>query len=469
MRVNFTSKISSARNLLTCKFSFRQPSAKTGGHPSAPLLYKLQSTGQGLALKINAAHFRYQERDEAWRSAGAASASLAQKLGYSAITWDVSTGISEREFGYLAEGLTLFSYGFDRYKANGKGDTLKVEIFAGDSARAFKKLHDRFKKLNQGVVTARDLANTPANDLPPQALAAFARDLCQKRGLRFKQLTATQLSQQNYAGITAVGTGSANPPVLFTMTYEPTGARRAPELCLVGKGITFDSGGISIKPWDGMWDMKADMGGAAAVIGAMHAISLLKPRLRVTGVVAAAENMPDGRAYRPGDILRYRNGTTVEIRSTDAEGRLVLADALIYAQETLKQKRIVDLATLTGACVRALGNQYIGLLSLSKGLTAAVSECAQAAGEPVWQLPMHPEYRKMLASPIADIRNGGGPLAGASTAGWFLHEFINEGTEHVHLDIASTFLASKVDKYWSQPGATGSGVRLCAALAEKLA
>jgi leucyl aminopeptidase len=179
--------------------------------------------------------------------------------------------------------------------------------------------------------------------------------------------------------------------------------------------------------------------------------------------------MPGGRAYRPGDVLRFANGRTVEIRSTDAEGRLVLADALLFAQRTLKLCRIVEFSTLTGACVRALGHQYIGLMSQSDSLKEQVKQAGAESGELVWELPLHPEYRSLLDSSVADVRNVGGPYAGASTAAMFLHEFIDEDTEYVHLDIAGVFLAEKEEKYWSQPGATGAGVRLACALAQKLA
>jgi leucyl aminopeptidase len=232
--------------------------------------------------------------------------------------------------------------------------------------------------------------------------------------------------------------------------------------------VTFDTGGISIKPWDGMWDMKADMSGAACVIGSIAAIAALALPIPVTAVVVTAENMPDGDAYRPGDILTYRNGKTVEIHSTDAEGRLILADGLIYAQETLGATRIVEFSTLTGACARALGRQYTGGFSQNGELIEAVLTAGENSGELVWQLPMNPEYRAMLRSSCADMKNVGGALAGASTAAMFLQEFVQPGTAYCHLDIAGTMLADKVEKYWSQPGSTGPGVRLAVALAELL-
>jgi leucyl aminopeptidase len=217
-----------------------------------------------------------------------------------------------------------------------------------------------------------------------------------------------------------------------------------------------------------MWDMKADMGGSAAVIGAMQAIAQLKPDFPVTAIVASAENMPDGKAYRPGDVLRYKNGRTVEIQSTDAEGRLVLADGLIHAQRELGLRRIIEFSTLTGACVRALGHQYIGLMSKAPAFAAQVMAAAEGSGELACNLPLHPEYRTLIKSTVADIKNSGGPLAGAQTAALFLYEFIDEGTEYVHMDIAGTFLADKTDKYWSQVGATGTGVRLVAELVRLL-
>jgi leucyl aminopeptidase len=344
-------------------------------------------------------------------------------------------------------------------------------IAAGKNAAAFRRELKRLEAVFAGVDTARDLANTPAADLTPDKLAAFAKAMCKKHGMTYRELTADQLRKGNYVGLTAVGQGSVNPPRMFTITYKPAGAakRKPAQLCFVGKGITFDTGGISIKPWDGMWDMKADMGGSAAVIGTMQAIALLKPGIEITGVVATAENMPDGRSYRPGDVLTYRNGRSVEIHSTDAEGRLVLADALIYAQQTLKQKQIVEFSTLTGACVRALGHQYIGLMTRSEKLASGLTAAGLESGEEVWRLPLHPEYRKMLESHVADIKNSGGALAGASTAGMFLYEFIEEGTEYAHLDIASTFLATTKEKFWSQVGATGSGVRLALELVRGLA
>jgi leucyl aminopeptidase len=421
----------------------------------------------GLCYCQSATAHKWLEREEAVRVLGGTSVRKATQNGAKRVLWLLDGAVSDEQFSLLAQGALLCSYRFDGYRSGNGLPVPKVTIAAGPNAARFRKLLARLEAINIGQSTARDLANLPPNDLPPQALAARAQELAKTHGLVFKQLKADQLAKEGYIGLTAVGQGSSNPPVLFTLEYRPKhAAPGARPLCLVGKGITFDTGGISIKPWDGMWDMKADMGGSACVVGAMQAIALLAPPVPVVGVVASAENMPDGNAFRPGDVLRYRNGKTVEIRSTDAEGRLVLADALIYAQETLGQTRIVDFATLTGACARALGTPFIGLMSRSRDFAAEVGAAGAASGDATWELPLALEYRPQIDGAIADLLNSGGPLAGAQTAGWFLQEFINAGTDYVHLDIAGTFLTTKADKYYGQPGATGTGVRLAVALAE---
>jgi leucyl aminopeptidase len=411
---------------------------------------------------------RWFESEEALRVMGGTAWRKAVQNGSKELAWHLDGNVSDADFELLVQGAFICSYRFDSYK--GKVDppsTRKLVINAGSNMARFRKLLPRLEAIAQGMATCRDLANLPPNELPPFELAARAKAVAKETGLVYKEVSFSQLQRDGYVGLTAVGGGSINPPVLFTLQYRPErAAEGARPVCLVGKGITFDTGGISIKPWDGMWDMKADMSGAACVVGAMHAIALLKPPVPVVAIVASAENMPDGKAYRPGDVLRFRNGRTVEIRSTDAEGRLVLADALIYAQETLKQRRIIDFATLTGACARALGNPFIGLMSRNPGWAAEVAEAGRRSGDSTWELPLALEYRPLIDSSVADIMNSGGPLAGAQTAGWFLQEFIEDGTEYVHLDIAGTFLASKADKYYGQPGATGTGVRLAVALAE---
>lgn len=413
--------------------------------------------------------FKYYEPAEARRCAGGLAVRELRRAGHRRMAWQLDGKVPIEYFRELVTGALLASYLYQQYKSSKRPGLAKEQltIIAGANATAFRKELRRLEAIDTGVRTARDLANTPAGDLVPLELASRAKQLAKRLGLTYKSLSAAQLAARGYVGLTSVGRGSVNPPVLFTLQYKPARpSRRAKPLCLVGKGICFDAGGIDLKPWDGMWDMKADMGGAAAVIGAMHAIALLKPATPVCAVVAAAQNLPDGKAYLPSDVLRYRNGRTVEIQNTDAEGRLVLADALLYAQTTLRQRRIVDFATLTGACVRALGKHYIGLMSRAGDFKADVLRAAADSGEAAWELPLHPEYRLQLKSSVADVRNIGGPLAGAQTAGWFLHEFIEPQTEYVHLDIAGTFVIEEAKKYWAQAGMTGSGTRLAVALAE---
>lgn len=420
-------------------------------------------------LQVNISALKHYSLDEARRIAGATPLLQGLSNGAKSLTLFLDGEVPAAVFRQLLVGLLLADYQFTEFKAASAKphEELSVTIVAGANAAMFRRELQRLETINDGVSVARDLANMPANHLSPQDLAARAKVIAGKHGLKFEQLGSKELAAKGYAGLTAVGQGSSCPPVLFSLTYTPSKAKAgAKPLCFVGKGITFDSGGLSIKPWDGMWDMKADMSGAAAVIGLMQVIAALELPVPVVAVVAAAENMPDGKAYRPGDILKYRNGRTVEIHSTDAEGRLVLADALLHAQHQLKQKRIIEMSTLTGACVRALGNQYIGMMTRSADLSKLVRQAAELAGEPVWELPLHPEYRKQLESSCADVKNVGGPLAGASTAGMFLYEFIEPGTDYVHLDIAGTFLSDKKQKYWSQAGATGTGVRLCTLIAE---
>ena len=477
MRVKITAGLPTTQPGLYCCFTesgtaYHRGESCTTGTFSPDVTVGIGVHRSNVLLHINISAFKYYLADEARRIAGATPLLHANRIGAKSLAWFLDGAVPVDVFRQLMMGLLLADYQFREFKAKSAKprEELTVTLVAGANAAMFRRELQRLELINDGIRLTRDLANLPANHLSPLDLAARAKAMAGQHGLRYKQLDAKELAAGGYAGLIGVGQGSANPPVLFSLTYTPAKAKAgAKPLCFVGKGITFDSGGLSIKGWEGMWDMKADMSGAAAVVGLMQIIADLKLPVPVTGVVAAAENMPDGKAYRPGDILKFRNGRTVEIHSTDAEGRLVLADALIYAQQQLKQQRIIELSTLTGACVRALGNQYIGLFSRSNALKQLVQQAADLAGEPVWELPLHPEYRRLLESSCADVKNVGGPLAGASTAGMFLYEFIEPATDYAHLDIAGTFLGEKENKYWSQSGATGTGVRLCTIIAELVA
>jgi leucyl aminopeptidase len=309
---------------------------------------------------------------------------------------------------------------------------------------------------------ARAMANEPGNALPPRVLAERAVEAVAGTGIEVEVLDEARLAELGMGLLLGVGQGSAEPPRLIVMRYAPPDCGDGPVLGLVGKGVTFDTGGISIKPADGMDRMKTDMSGGAAVVGAMRAIGLLKPRLRVVGLVPAAENMPGGRAIRPGDVLRSASGKTVEVNNTDAEGRLILADALWYAQQ-LGATHLVDVATLTGACVVALGRYVSGLFAAPDSWAGAVAAAAQAAGDRVWRMPLDEDFKEALKSEIADLLNTGGRPAGAVTAAMFLKEFTG-GLPWAHLDVAGTAWADDA-KPWQPKGTTGVAVSTLARLA----
>jgi leucyl aminopeptidase len=308
-----------------------------------------------------------------------------------------------------------------------------------------------------GVALARDLANGPGNDITPTALGEAAIALGERHGFAVTVLDKAQLTEQGFYGILAVGQGSAQEPRFIVMEHG-SAAEGAPTICLVGKGITFDTGGISIKPADSMDNMKMDMGGAAAVFGAMQAVGELKLPLHVVGIVCSAENMPSSTAYRPGDIIKTLSGKTIEVLNTDAEGRIVLADGLFYAQR-YSPAAVVDLATLTGAIMVALGPHAIGMMGTSQDLADRLSAAGEAAAERVWQLPLWDEYRDMMKSDIADLKNTGGRYGGAITAGGFLAAFVGD-YPWAHLDIAGTAWVERATRPYYSKGATGIGVRL---------
>ncbi len=380
----------------------------------------------------------------------------------------------------LAEGLVLADYQFDTYRERDKEapPPLKRATLLIDRPAELKAAREAART---GVILAesqnlcRQLSNEPANILPPVELANAAKRMAREVGLSARVMDVAELKKQKMGGILAVGGGSANTPRLIVLDHNPqTGrgkkgakrpagsARRLPTVCLVGKGITFDSGGVSIKPSAAMDEMKHDMSGAAAVIGAMRACALLKLPIRVVGVIAAAENMPSSTAYRPGDIVTTMSKKTVEILNTDAEGRVVLADGLHYANTKFQPEAIIDLATLTGACVVALGKWATGLFGNHEGLIEAVRAAGETTAERAWPMPLWEEHRKAVRSDVADIKNTTGRDGSSSTAAAFLANFVGS-TPWVHLDIAGTAWGNNQSSYLKK-GATGVGVRLLAAL-----
>jgi leucyl aminopeptidase len=363
----------------------------------------------------------------------------------------------------IAEGAALASYRFTNYKTDANPCRIEALTVVGRGP-AVKDGVARGETVAAAVALARDLVNEPAGAMTPRRLADVAEDIAGRDGLTLKVLDEVEIANEGLGGLQGVARGSQEPPRLIELRYEPP--RRAgatdsdgkmPTVALVGKGITFDSGGLSLKTADGMETMKTDMSGAAAVFGAMSVLRALTPRVRVLGIVPTTENMPSGSAIKPGDVLEIRNGKTVEVLNTDAEGRLVLADGLSLAVEA-KPDAIIDLATLTGACVVALGRAIAGLMGNDDALVDRVRAAAERAGEPVWHLPLPKEYRKDIDSDVADIKNtGAGRYGGALTAGLFLQEFVDD-VPWVHLDIAGPARADADDGYIPK-GGTGFGVR----------
>ena len=357
------------------------------------------------------------------------------------------------------EGLLLGSYRFDRYKTKADGDASrlgKVTIVGARKADAKggKEAIRRGEVIAASQAWARDLVNTPALDLPPAELAKEAQAMAKEVGLTCKVWTEAELTKGGFGGVLGVGQGSVRPPRLIELKY--AGGGKGAPIALTGKGIAFDSGGLSIKDATGMEWMKSDMGGAASILGAMRAIALLKPKVNVIAAIPSAENMPSGSAIRPGDVLKHRGGTTSEVLNTDAEGRLVLADALAFLAEK-KPRVIIDTATLTGACMIALGTDLWGAMGNDRDLMRDVLAAGDAAGEPGWELPMHEPYRRLIDSDVADIKNIGKRYGGAITAAMFLREFVGD-IPWVHLDIAGPAFAERAGDYWPK-GATGTPVR----------
>ncbi len=401
----------------------------------------------------------YQDKSDQLRTCVARAVDFARKRHFRKVSFLLETKEASKEYKKLVDGAVLGGYEFTSFKKSDYAKKLIVELMLPASENLkVRKLAKEWEQVCDSANLARDLINQPGSAMTPGHLTGYARQIALKYGLEFHSLQFGELQKKGYVGLVSVGKGSENHPFLFSIVYRGTSSKKI-DTILIGKGITFDTGGISLKPWDHMWEMKGDMSGAACVIHVMDAIAKLKPKKNIAIVVPAAENRPSSRAYLPGDILRYRNGKTVEIHSTDAEGRLVLADAFIYAYERFQPKVMVDVATLTGACARALGQDYTGLMANDKKLAQSIIEKGYDNGEKIWELALPIEYEEDIVSPIADIKNVGGALAGAQTAGLFLKHFVPESVNWAHLDIAGTFFYERKRKYFFQPGATGVMVR----------
>ncbi|MEA2703396.1 MAG: leucyl aminopeptidase [Actinomycetota bacterium] len=373
----------------------------------------------------------------------------------------------------VVEGALLGAYAFTTYRTTSLADhKAPVAAFTvvSDLGKAAKAVVRRAEVVAAAVKLARDLVNTPPSDLHPVELAAAASEQARRVGLSVEVLDEKALKKGAYGGILGVGQGSANPPRLVHLTHKGKGAqgRRNVTVALVGKGITFDSGGISIKPAAGMEDMKSDMGGAAAVIATMAAVAELGLAIDVEAWVPMAENMPSGTAIRPSDVLTMRGGKKVEVNNTDAEGRLILGDAIARACEDTPDY-VLDVATLTGAQLVALGSRTAGVMSNDDGLRSQVVAAATTAGEAMWGMPLPPDLRKGLDSEIADMVNTGPREGGMLTAGLFLQEFVADGVKWSHLDIAGPAYNTGDAYGYTHTGGTGAAVRTFVQLLEELA
>ncbi|MFD7546744.1 leucyl aminopeptidase [Streptomyces sp. NPDC059816] len=378
--------------------------------------------------------------------------------------------------GAIAEGALLGAYAFDAYKETGRGNKnaskgkaplAEIAVLgAKPRDKAHKAAVARALAITEELNRARDLVNTPPNDLDPEAFAAVATAAAKEHGIKVQVLDEKALAKGGYGGILGVGAGSAAGPRLVKLSYTHPDAEK--HLAYIGKGITYDSGGISLKPAGHNETMKCDMAGAAAVFASVVAVARLGLAVNVTGWLALAENMPSGSATRPGDVLRMYSGKTVEVLNTDAEGRLVLADALAKASEE-EPDAIVDVATLTGAMMVALGNRTFGINANDDAFRASIHETAEEAGEAAWPMPMPEHLRKGMDSPTADIANMGERMGGGLVAALFLREFVGEGITWAHLDIAGPAFNEGAPFGYTPKGGTGSGVRTLVRLAERTA
>ncbi|MEW1648989.1 MULTISPECIES: leucyl aminopeptidase [unclassified Streptomyces] len=401
------------------------------------------------------------------RAAGVAARALtgAKKAAFALPLTDAA------DAGAIGEGALLGAYSFDAYKgsakdakAGGKAPLAEAALLGGKPRdKEYKAAVERALAVTEELNRARDLINTPPNDLDPEAFAAVAQTAAKEHGIKVQVLDEKALEKGGYGGILGVGAGSAAGPRLVKLSY--TNAKATKHLAFVGKGITYDSGGISLKPAGHNETMKCDMSGAAAVFAAVVAAARLGLEVNVTGWLALAENMPSGSATRPGDVLRMYSGKTVEVLNTDAEGRLVLADAL-WAASAEKPDAIVDVATLTGAMVLALGSRTFGVMANDDAFRAAIVDAAEEVGEPSWPMPLPEHLRKGMDSPTADIANMGERMGGGLVAGLFLREFVGEGIAWAHLDIAGPAFNEGGPFGYTPKGGTGSAVRTLVRLAE---
>ena len=407
---------------------------------------------------------------EALRRVGAIAARAAASFTHVALELSglgVAGIETEAVAAGLGEGALLSSYGFTRFKSTSTPQSLQIMTLVDPQLEALQRATVRATVIKDAVFLARDLVNTPAGELTPTRFAEIAGEWARSESLTIEVLDEVGIVAEGLGGLAGVAAGSDEPPRMVQIHYRPPANGAGPTVALVGKGITFDSGGLSLKSAEGMMTMKADMGGAAAVLATLVACARLAVPVAVSGYMPITENMPGGRAIKPGDVLKIRNGKTIEVLNTDAEGRLVLADALSLAAEG-HPDAIIDLATLTGACVAALGRQIAGLMGNDDRLIDQLRGAGRRSGEPLWPLPLPAGYRSQIDSELADMKNIGAPgQAGALTAALLLEEFVAD-LPWAHLDIAGP-VRSEEDSGYLRKGATGFGVRTLIELLEHYA
>lgn len=400
-----------------------------------------------------------------WERAGAAISARLITSGVTSAFADV-TGASAEFAARFALGATLRGWRFDQYKTRtpDKQKPTLERVAIVNAPDGTEQAWDHQRAIAEGVAFTRDLVSQPGNVIYPESFVARCAVLADA-GIAVNALDEKQMAELGMGALLGVGQGSVRPPRLLSLEWKGEGAPDGPPIVLVGKGVTFDTGGISLKPGAGMEDMKWDMGGAGAVAGALLALAKRKAPVHVVGVCTLAENMPDGNAQRPGDVVTTMSGQTVEVINTDAEGRLVLSDAITWAQQQWKPEIVVDLATLTGAMIISLGKEHGGLFANDDGLALDLVKAGISVHEKLWRFPLSDAYDRMIDSPIADMKNVGPRDAGSITAAQFLQRFIDPGVKWAHLDIAGMVWSDKDAPTWAK-GATGYGVRLLDAFIE---
>jgi|JI10StandDraft_1071094.scaffolds.fasta_scaffold11476_10 leucyl aminopeptidase len=429
----------------------------------------IQKVGNRTVVVYSASHLRALNTWETVKTVVARSIRLARDLGLPRVALFFNHASAAPLVGKVVEGVVLGAYTFDRHRQEKERffkEKLSLEVVVHPDHQADAEARKaRYAWVSENVNLARDLINEPANIVNPVVFAEQAQQIALETGLQCEVLDETALKARGYRGLLHVGAGSPTPPRMVILRHIPRQSS-AETIALVGKGLTFDSGGISIKPADKMWEMKGDMAGAAAVLATMRTIAKLQPAVRVIGILCCAENMPGNQANRPGDIFVARNGKSIMVDNTDAEGRLVLTDGLARAGEE-GATHIIDIATLTGAVVRALGPSVAGVLGSNRDLVKRVIAAGESHGEAFWELPLVEEYRDSLKTPYADINNiASGGVAGAITAALFLREFVPEGTAWAHLDIAGPMFRDREWRYY-EAGALGFGVKTLVHLVER--